>query len=149
MFNSNFQLSFILVSLSEMLKFIYFICSVSLQEPVALEAVSIIIAYAYFEDTVMVWRLHLNLSDYLITQGNNLCSNLIAGAKLKGGYKGGDSPSQLPISQGTEEVCRAKMWFRYRYSYFDYKLYKILTDSFSIRLPGRTAFPFFFPTFHQ
>ena len=27
---------------------------------------------------------------------------------------GGDSPPQLPISQGTEEVSRAKMWFRFR-----------------------------------
>ena len=33
-----------------------------------------------------------------------------AGAKLKGGYGGGGNspPPQLPISQGTEEVCRAK-----------------------------------------
>ena len=35
------------------------------------------------------------------------------GAKLKGGGgggMGGDPPPQLPISQGTGEVCRAKMW---------------------------------------
>ena len=37
------------------------------------------------------------------------------GAKLKGGYGGvTHPPPQLPISQGTEEVCRAKMWFRFR-----------------------------------
>ena len=36
-----------------------------------------------------------------------------AGAKLKGGYGGMTHPPQLPISQGTEEVCRAKMWFRF------------------------------------
>ena len=35
-----------------------------------------------------------------------------SGAKLKGGDGGGggDSPPQLPISQGTGEVCGAKMW---------------------------------------
>ena len=36
------------------------------------------------------------------------------GAKLKGGFGGVTHPPQLPISQGTEEVCRAKMWFRFR-----------------------------------
>ena len=36
----------------------------------------------------------------------------IRGETFKGGHGGGggDSPPQLLISQGTREVCRAKMW---------------------------------------
>ena len=59
--------------------------------------------------------LETNPTSKLDKSGNVLihCSIVVhAEAKLKGGYGGvtHPPPPQLPISQGTGEVCRAKMW---------------------------------------
>ena len=48
------------------------------------------------------------IKTHLPFQEISVFSTAHTGAKLKGGMGGGDSP-QLPISQGTGEVCRAKM----------------------------------------
>ena len=52
----------------------------------------------------------MNRSFYQFNEVIDLSSVLLypQGQNLRGVW-GGDSPPQLPISQGTEEVCRAKL----------------------------------------
>ena len=64
---------------------------------------------------VYIRQTNLNKYSYKLIPTVWLCMSvntpMLTVAKLKeGGYGGVTHPPQLPISQGTEEVCRAKVW---------------------------------------
>ena len=95
------------------------------------------------------WQAHCHIILLQIYK-QNICITTVnvrsdQGRNLRGGGgMGGDSPSQLPISQGTGEVCRAKMWNLTCENKNTIPKYYFVTDWQCVRLVSLRFWTFFF-----